>query len=284
MEVPVKNTNAVVRIFCCLLALFLLFPAICLALDTVTVNGSGSCLDMMKPMIAAFQKNNKNIRVVMEKPLGSSGALKAMLAGSLDITLSSRPLKPEEVAKGAQNQIYGYTPLVIIAEKNVKKSDITTKELEEIYTGTRTTWPNGETIRLVMRPSEDIDSKILSALSPGMTVAMTAARSRSGMVVAVTDPEAYSTVAKFPGGLGATGMTSIITEKLPVTSLTLNGVKASPKTLASGAYLLSKEISIVTTAKTPPAAKKLVNFILSDKGRAIAAAHGVHVTFGETAR
>jgi phosphate transport system substrate-binding protein len=284
MEDPVKNTNAFVQSFCCLLALFLLFPAICLALDTVTVNGSGSCLDMMKPMIAAFQKNNKNIRVVMEKPLGSSGALKALLAGALDVVLSSKPLKPEEVAKGAQQQIYGRTPLVIITEKKIKKSDISTQELEDIYSGKTVTWPNGEAIRLVMRPSEDVDSTILSALSPGMSNAMKAARSRPGMVVAVTDPEAYSTVAKFPGGLGATGMTSIIAEKLPVTSLTLNGVKASPKTLASGAYPLSKEISIVTTAKTSPAAKKLVTFILSDKGRAIAAATGVHVTLGETTR
>jgi phosphate transport system substrate-binding protein len=263
--------------------LLLSFPGLCLAAETITINGSGSALDMMKPMIAAFQKTNKDIRITMDKPLGSSGAVKALLAGALDMVMSSKPLKPEEIAKGAQLQVYGKTPLVFITEKNVRKTDIATKELEDIYTGKVTAWPNGDPIRLVLRPIEDIDSKIISALSPGMTSAMNAVRSRPGMIIAVTDPEAYTTVAKTSGGLGATGMTSIIAEKLPVASLTLNGVTASPKTLASGAYVLSKEISIVTTPRTPPAADRLIKFLLSRQGRSIAAKTGVYVTAGAPA-
>ncbi|HIJ97043.1 MAG TPA: solute-binding protein [Desulfuromonadales bacterium] len=266
-----------------LVAMLLFTPGICRATETVTVNGSGSALDMMKPLIAAFHKSNKNIHVVMEKPLGSSGAVKALLAGALDLVLSSKPLKPEEVAKGARQQVYGVTPLIIIAEKNVRKSDITTQELEDIYRGKMTAWPNGETIRLVMRPNEDVDSKLLSKLSPGMVTAMNTARSRSGMVIAVTDPEAYHTVAKTAGGLGATGMTSIIVEKPPVTLLSLNGIKASPKTLVGGSYPLSKEISIVTGPKTTSAANTLIKFMLSPQGRALATANGVHVTFGAAA-
>jgi phosphate transport system substrate-binding protein len=278
-----KTPSPLVRIFCCLLALLLLVPALSQAADTFTINGSGSALDMLKPMIAAFHKSHKNIHIVMEKPLGSSGAVKALLAGALDLVVSSKPLKPEEIAKGAEQKIYGKTPLVFIAEKNTKKTALTTKELEDIYSGKMTTWPNGDAIRLVMRPNEDVDSKIISTLSPGMTGAMSTARSRPGMIVAVTDPEAYTTIAKIPGGLGTTGMTSIISEKLPVVSLTLNGVKASAKTLASGTYPLAKEISIVTTPKTPPAAHTFITFIYSPQGRAIAAATGVHVTSGVAA-
>ncbi len=266
----------------CLIGIFLMLPGICLAADTITINGSGSALDMMKPMIAAYQKNNKTVRITIEKPLGSSGAIKALFGGALDMVLSSRPLKPEEESRGARQQIYGKTPLVIIVEKNVPAKNITTKELEDIYTGKSTTWPNGEIIRVVLRPNEDIDTKILSSLSPGMGNAIKAAKSRPGMIAAVTDPEAYTTVSKVSGGLGATGLPSIITEKLPVTSLTLNGIEASPQTLASGAYPLAKEIIIVTSPKTPPAAKKLISFMLSAPGRAIAGKSGVLVTTGAT--
>jgi len=278
-----KKNSVVIVCTYCLVAIFLITPGICQATDTVTINGSGSALDMMKPLIAAFQKNNKDVHIVMEKPLGSSGAVKALLAGALDLALSTRSLKPEELAKGAHQQIYGATPLVIITEKSIQKTDITTQELEDIYSGKRTSWPNGESVRLIMRPSEDADSKILSKLSPGMTTAMNTAHSRPGMVVAITDPEAYTTVAKTPGGLGASGLTSIIVGKLPVTSLSFNGVKASPKTLANGTYPLAKEIIIITGPKTAPGARKLITFIVSPHGRAIAAATGVHVTFGETA-
>jgi phosphate transport system substrate-binding protein len=277
------NSKIFTQCICFSVAALLAFPGLCPAAETISINGSGSALDMMKPMIAAFQKTNKDVRITMDKPLGSSGAVKALLAGALDMALCSKPLKPEESAKGAQLQVYGKTPLVFITEQNVRKADLATKELEDIYTGKVTTWPNGDKIRLVLRPIEDVDTKIISALSPGMTSAMNAVRSRPGMIIAVTDPEAYATVAKTPGGLGATGMTSIIAEKLPVASLTLNGVTASPKNLASGAYALSKEISIVTTPRTPPAAHRLIKFLLSPQGRSIAAKTGVYVTAGAPA-
>lgn len=253
---------------------------VCHAGDTIRINGSGSALDMMKPMIAAYQKSSKNVRIIMEKPLGSSGAVKALMAGALDLVLSSKPLKPEEVAKGVQQQVYGTTPLVFITEKNIRKSNVTTKELEEIYAGKFTTWPNGESVRLILRPSEDVDSKIIATLSPEMAHAINNARTRPGMLVAVTDPESYAAVSKTAGALGATGMTSIITEKLAVTSLVLNGVIASPQTLANGSYPLAKEISIVTTQKTSPGVNKLISFMLSPQGRAIAAKTGVLVTSG----
>ena len=103
------------------------------------------------------------------------------------------------------------------------------------------------------------------------------------MIIAVTDPEAYSAVAKTPGGLGTTGLISIITEKLPLNVLSLNGIRPTPKNLASGAYPLFKEISFVTTARTPPATLKFISFVYSPQGRAIAEKVGVLVTAKEKA-
>jgi phosphate transport system substrate-binding protein len=250
----------------------------CLAAEPIRINGSGSALDMMKPLVKAYLKVNPDASLAMEKPLGSSGALKALLAGALDIVVSSRQLKPDEKAKGAQLKGFGRTPFAMVSEKNVSKQDITTKELEEIYTGTTTKWRNGENIRLVLRPREDIDTQILRTLSPGMNAAVAASQARPGMIVAVTDPEAYGIVAKTPGGLGATGLISIITEKLPLNVLSLNGVKPTLKNLANGSYPLSKEIAFVTTSRTNPAALKLLNFIYSPQGRSIAEQAGVLVS------
>jgi phosphate transport system substrate-binding protein len=283
MEGWMRKLNKLAQAMICLTLLLLIAPGFCLAAETITINGSGSALDMLKPLIAAFHKTNKDVRIIVEKPLGSSGGIKALLAGALDIAMSSRPLKPEELSKGAQLQQYGKTPLVIITGKKVRAKNFTTQELEDIYSGKTTSWPDGETIRLILRPQEDIDSKILGALSPGMAAALNVARSRPGMITAVTDPEASAAVIKTPGGVGATGMTSIIVEKLPVVSLSLNGVAASPQTLASGAYPLAKEISIVTTPKTSPSAQKLISFMNSPQGRTIAAKNGVLVAPGAAA-
>jgi phosphate transport system substrate-binding protein len=250
----------------------------CLAAEPIRINGSGSALDMMEPLVKAYLKVHPGVGIAMEKPLGSSGALKALLAGALDIVVSSRQLKPEEIAKGARMKGYGRTPFAIVTEKSVPKQNVTTKELEAIYAGTTVRWPNGENIRLVLRPREDIDTQILRGLSPGMDSAVAASQSRPGMIVAVTDPEAYNTVARTPGGLGATGLTSVVTEKLPLNVLSLNGVKPTSKNLANGTYPLSKEIGFVTTLRTSPAALKFLSFVYSPQGRSTAAKAGVLVT------
>jgi phosphate transport system substrate-binding protein len=250
---------------------------ICQAEDTIRINGSGSALDMMKPMIAAYKKINQNVRIDMEKPLGSSGAIKALVAGALDIAVSSKQLKPDEAALGAQLKEYGTTPLALITENTVPLSNITTKELEDIYAGRMTEWKNREKIRVILRPQEDIDTKILRGLSPHMNTAIAEVQSHPGMIVAITDPESNALVAKTPGGLGATGLTSIIVEKLPVNILSLNGVKPTPKALADKTYPLAKEISFVSTARTSPAAMKFLTFVYSSQGRAIDEKAGVLV-------
>jgi phosphate transport system substrate-binding protein len=267
----------------CIVALLLMFPGRSSAAETVRINGSGSALDMLKPLVEAYRKNNREISIVIEKPLGSSGAIKALLANALDVVVSSRPLKPEEITKGAQAREYGRTPLAIITEKSVRKHNITTRELEEIYAGKTSHWPSGEKIRLVLRPREDMDTHILRGLSPAMNAAITAAQSQHGMIISVTDPEAYTAVAKTPGALGATGLASIITEKLQLNTLSLNGVKPTPENLAGGTYPLYKEINFVTTPATKPAALKFVSFVYSPQGRSIAKKCGILITAGVNA-
>lgn len=255
----------------------------CHAEDTIRINGSGNALDMMKPLIEAYRKTNRDVHIEMAKPLGSSGAVKALLAGALDLAVAGRDLKADETAQGAQQRKYGKTPLAIVTCKSTRAAGITTKELEDIYAGTTGAWQNGEKLRLVLRPREDADTQILRTLSPGMNTAINAALARPGMIIAITDPESYATIAKTPGSLGAAGLNSIISEKLPLAILSLNGVKPSLKTLASGAYPLAKEISFVTSSKTPPAAQKFISFIFSPQGRAIAEKAGVLVTAGSAA-
>lgn len=271
-----KRTPLVFAICC--LGLLCMYASGAQGAETIRINGSGSALDMMKPMIESYRRLHPEVFIVMEKPLGSSGALKALLAGALDITVSSKPLKPEEVAQGALAREYGRTPLLFVTNRDVRKTNISTREAEEIYRGTVRTWQNGEQLRLVLRPEGDIDTVILRGLSPGMDSAIAVARRQKGMIVAVTDPEASEAVAKTPGSFGAASLTSLLVDKPALNPLSLNGVKASVKTLASGAYPLAKDIRFVTTDKTPPAAQKFLEFVYSGRGRAIAEKAGVLVS------
>jgi phosphate transport system substrate-binding protein len=266
---------------CCFILLYLTFlssPPIALAGETIRINGSGSGLEMMKPLIDAYRKAHRGVAFEMEKPLGSSGAVKALLAGAVDIAVTSKPLPPEAAAQGAKIRYFGKTPLAIVTGKTIYQNNITTMELENIYSGRTRKWPNGETIRLVLRPQNDVDLMILRGLSPGMDAAVTTALRQRGIIIAVTDPESNETVARTVGSIGAAGLTGVVLSKLPLNIIKLNGVMPSIKTLADSRYPLAKDINFVVTDKLTEAAARFLDFIYSNKGRALAEKAGVLVT------
>ncbi|MBT0665585.1 substrate-binding domain-containing protein [Geobacter pelophilus] len=248
------------------------------AADTIRINGSGSALDMLRPMISAYRKANPGVTIIMEKPLGSSGAVKALLAGVLDIVVSSKNLKPEETQQGAIAREYGRTPLLFVTNMDVKKDNFTLQELKEIYEGKMLSWPDGKPLRLVLRPEGDIDTKIIRGLAPAVDAAVTVAMKRHGMKVAITDPDLIETVAKTPGAVGATSLCTLLVLKPKLNPLALNGVKASTRNLSDGSYPAAKEIRFVTTAKSPLAATRFLDFVYSAKGRGIAEKSGVLLT------
>jgi phosphate transport system substrate-binding protein len=266
--------------FVLLCAIISIGPTHALAGEPVRINGSGTGLEMMKPLIKAYAESEPGVLFEMEKPLGSSGAIKALIAGALDIAVSSKLLKPEEAAQGVKLSYFGKTPLAIVTGSSVPVKNVSTEELEAIYSGRTRRWPNNENVRVILRPLEDIDTKILRGLSPGMNEAITQAQSRRGMITAVTDPESNQAVANTIGSIGTSGLTGIIVEKTTLRVLSLNGVMPTIASLRDGHYPLAKEIHFATLNHLSESAQKFLDFVYSDKGRAIVENVGVLTTTG----
>lgn len=248
------------------------------ATATVRINGSGSALSMLKPLAAAYQRSNPQVEIVVGRPLGSSGAVKALLAGALDIAMSGKPLKAEEASQGARLFAYGRTPLAIVAEREVPVTDLSSRQLEDIFAGRTTHWPGGQVLRLVLRPEADVDTQILRELSPAMNQAVSLAQGRPGMLLAITDPEATALVSRTQGGCGLSGLASVLEDGFPLKVLTLNGISPTPAALAGGTYPMAKDIFVVIPPRTSPAARGFLAFIYSKPGRALAQKAGVWVT------
>lgn len=272
------------QVNCLLLKLFFLilinlllfaYPSNSLAWDKIRVNGSGTCMAMMKPLMEAYGNANNHILFKMEKSLGSSGAIKALLAGAIDIAVVSRPLKPDEINHGLRSRHYGKTPLVIVTGKKVPLQTITTGEIEDIYSGKTAKWSNGETIRIILRPIEETDTKIMRGLSPGMAEAIARAHHRRGMRIAMTDSESIEAVSGTTGAIGVSTLIHVLVGQFPVNVLALNGVKPDRSNQANRSYPLFKDIIFVTTSQTSGATEKFLNFVYSRKGRSIAEKNGV---------
>lgn len=253
-------------------------PRAARAADPARINGSGSALELMKPMLRAYLALHPDARFETSPPLGSSGAVKALLGRALDLAVISRALDPGEAAQGAQARAYGKTPLLMVTHRHVAKKDITTAELEAIYAGRTTTWPDGQPIRLILRPEKEAETRLIAALTPSMGPLLAAARRQPWAIVAVTDPEARDMLARTPGALGAATLTSSMGEGPALNVLSLDGVEGSPRTLADGSYRVAKDVVFVTTGSASPATRALIAFAFSAEGRAVAAGAGVLVT------
>lgn len=269
--------------FICLVLSFVILsvvPTDALAGEKIRINGTGTGVELFKPLTEEYLKLNQDILFEIEKPLGSSGAVKALIAGALDIAVISKTLNPDEAAQGIKLHYFGKTPLVIVTGSNVPVKEISTLELEEIYSGRTRKWSNGENIRVVLRPLADTGTKILRGLSTGMGEAVTLAQSRRGMVIAMTDPESNRSVANMVGSIGTAGLTNVLIEKRALKILSLNGIMPTTASLADESYPLAKELFFATKEQISESEQKFLDFICSERGRAIAENLGVLTSTG----
>lgn len=249
--------------------------------DVVRVGGAGTGLGAMKVLAEAFEKTHPKTRIKIMSSLGSAGGIKALLHGALDVAISGRTLKPEELKDGAIAQECARTPFVFVVNKNVRKNDLSYRDLEMIYNGQMTKWPDGTRIRLIIRPVTDTDTITLKSFSKEMEQAVNASNARPNMILAVTDQEAAAAVAKIPGAIGVSTLVQIVTEKYPLKVLSLNGIKPSLDALAKGNYPHSKSLYLVWSPKTSAAAMQFIQFVSSASGRAILAKTGTLPTAGD---
>ncbi|OGI45137.1 MAG: hypothetical protein A2637_01525 [Candidatus Muproteobacteria bacterium RIFCSPHIGHO2_01_FULL_65_16] len=242
--------------------------------DRIRIGGSGGGLGAMKILAAAFKKTHPLADIVVLPSLGSSGGIKAAIAGSIDVGLSSRPLKDTERAQGAVAVEYGRTPFVFVAAPKVVVSNITLRELIAIYAGKTGAWPDGKPLRLVLRPEDDSDTRMLRRMSPAMDAAVTAAYARAGMIFAVTTQESMNAVEKLPGALGVATLAQIISEKRAVKVLSFEGVTPAPGAIAGGKYPYFKPEYMITGPKPSRRAREFIAFVRSRAGQEILTSSG----------
>lgn len=249
-------------------------PSTASAETVLKTGGSGFGLGVMEILAEAYKKSHPGVRIIIVPSLGSSGGIKALLNGSLDFAVSGRPLKEDEKSRGGNAMELARTPFVFIVNGKVNKHDITTRELENIYSGRMAAWPGGALLRLVLRPKTESDTAIIKGISPAMEQALESAQAREGMIMAITDQDSASAVDRVAGALGGGALTQVLTEKRPVRILSLNGVRPSIKGIRDGSYPLAKTLYLVTSQKTPEAARQFIAFIGSKTGREILSKYG----------
>lgn len=251
-------------------ALFLCLSAPArLSAETISVGGTGGALGTMRIMVEEFKKEHPSVNIIIVPGLGSGGGRRALLGGALDITVITRAGNRQENTPGTVAVEFGKTPLVFATGNKNPVSDVTGRDLIEIYSGRKITWPSGERLRLVVRPEADSDTDVLKSISPAMEEAVKSALAREGMKMAITDSDSADAIESMPGGFGTSTLALILSEKRSLKALLLNGVAPSAKSITDGSYPLFKTFYVLTRTNSPEPARKFVAFVLSPRGREI---------------
>lgn len=237
--------------------------------ETLRISGTGGAIGGMRLLAEAFRKAEPGVDVVIPQSIGSSGGIRAAIAGKLDIGVSARPLSPEEAAQGARQTAYARTALVFAVHPDVKRSDTTLDEVREIYAGRKTTWDDGTALRLILRPAFDTDTTTLRMISPGMAEAVDLSQKREGLIVATTDQNSADTIERTRGSFGTTTLPLVVSGKRRIRILSLSGVKPTTESVRDGTYPCTKTFHMVTRPVPSPAAGKFIRFVRSPEGKAI---------------
>jgi phosphate transport system substrate-binding protein len=249
------------------LACAVALPFAAAAQQPVRVGGTGSAVAAMTRLGDAAAAEDAGVRVRVLPSLGSTGAIRAVADGALEVGLSGRALREEERALGLASREVARTPFVFAVGPRVTASGLTTGELVAIYRGKRIAWPDGLRIRPVLRPLSDADTDLLRAISTEVAAAVDAAAARPGMLLAVTNTECNEMIARSPGAIGPTTLLQIFSESHPIRPLPWNGVEPTLENLSSGRYPLVKSIHLVYRVPASAGVRRFLAFLGSPRGR-----------------
>ena len=241
----------------------LLIPPEKSSAEDLTLGGTGTALGTMRLLVQQFTATNPDVSFEILCSLGSAGGIRALLAGAIDIAVSSRPITDGERRLGAVETEYARTPLVFAVSVKSTVTALSSGELEQIYLGRMATWPDGSSVRLVLRPEGDTDTRIIGDISPAMRYALATAQTRPGVRFAVTDQEAADDLERIPGAIGPISLAVVASEKRALRALTLDGQEPTPMNAASGAYPHFKSLFLVTRARRSAAVERFVVFVRS---------------------
>jgi phosphate transport system substrate-binding protein len=257
-----------------LIAAALIAAAPARAQEVLRLTGTGSALGAIGRLARAFELANPGVKVHILPSLGTSGSIKAVAAGAIDLGLAGRLLDESERGLGVTELPLARSPFVFATGPRAGVTGIGLADLVRIYGGEQRVWPGGERIRPVLRPARDTDSFFLRALAPALGAAYDAALARPGMLIAPTNQDSDALAARTRGSLAVTTLAQLVTEPSGLTPLAWEGVAPTLENLAAGRYPLWKPFYAIVPARVPARTRQFLQFAGAPEGRKILEASG----------
>lgn len=237
------------------------------AQSLVRVGGTGAGMVLLNRLLEDYRRVQPAVAIkLMMPPMGSTGSLRALAGGMLELAVVSFP--PGQQVPGVATWTskvlpWVTTPLVFTGRDLAAGAQMTLEQVADIYAGRVTRWPDGRLVRLITRTELETDTKLLRAASPVLDSAIIVALQRLGPPVAVNDIENQQMLERTPGSFGSVALGQIRLTQSPLRPLTLDGIDPTPATLQTGAYKLSKALYLVIPKEAKSEVLDFVKYLQS---------------------
>jgi phosphate transport system substrate-binding protein len=248
-----------------LFLLVLLWPGSGEPVEIVKIGGDGSGLAAMRALEEPFMQQYPGVALQFIPGLNSGGARSALPLSVIDIAITSTSGDTVEKLPGAMR--YGKSPFVFVTAPTTQAYNLASAELVDIYAGKKTTWGNGDRLRLILKPQSDSATQILKSISPGMAEAVLQAHRRPGMRMALSDGDVMDAVINTPGALATSTLAMVLAGNRSVNILSVDGRIASPRSIPDGTYPWFKTYYVAALSAASPTVRHFVEFVLSPAGR-----------------
>lgn len=153
------------------MALSLSFLSLAAGAEEITIVGTGSGMPLLSSVGAAFTRQHTDVTVMVPESIGSGGGIKAVGADKNSIGRVARPLKDTEAHFGLTYLPFAKLPIVFFVHKSAGVTNLTPKQLCDIFSGAVTNWKEvggvDEPVRIVRREEGDSSLEVLLETFPG---------------------------------------------------------------------------------------------------------------------
>jgi phosphate transport system substrate-binding protein len=246
-----------------------------LTADKITVDGSTGAMPLVAALAKVYQERHPAATVEMGKGLGTKARLQALAEGKIDIALASHGLVLEEIARqGMAVQEIAKVAVVFGVNASVPVTNLTERQVCEIYAGNVTNWKELGGPDLVIAPSTRPDTEVDAEVVRVKIGCLKDLKMAETVKVMPRAGDMAKEIAATVGAVGMTTMTVVEQSEGKIKALSLNGIAPSAENVKRKTYTLTRDSFLVTKAPPAPAVANFLEFIRSPTGEAVIVANG----------
>jgi len=245
--------------------------AVAVRADTLVIKGSDTLGAKLVPQLAEefkAQHPDTTFNIAAE---GSTTGIAAIIDGTAQVGMSSRPVKPEEIAtakaKGVtfKETIVAYDGIAVIVNAANPVKALTKKQVEQIFTGDVTDWSavggSGGKISVYTRNTSS------GTYSEFKELAMKKRDYAPDSQKMAGNEQIASEVSKNPNGVGYVGLA--YTKASGIKVVPIDGAMPSKQSVLGKAYPYARPTFYYTKGEPSGLVKQFVDFTVSDAGQKI---------------